>query len=300
MNRKSLILVFSGYVIWGLLPIYWGFLSAFPPLFVLANRIIWAAVFTLLLLLLTRRHRELLAVFKDRRVMKCLIPAALLITLNWGLYIWAVTGGRVLDASLGYFINPLAVFICGVLVFKEAFRRSELLSLIFAAVGVLICTLQVGAFPLMALALALSFAAYSTVKKLAHADGLLSFCVETLIVAPLALLFLLFSPTTAAAYSAATPLELALLVGSGLVTALPMVLYSQGFNHLPLITMGLLQFVAPTLMFFVSIARGEDVLARLGGFAFIWVGLLVFVSQLVRHERKARPAAVEAAEKHGT
>lgn len=287
MNRKSLLLVLGGYVIWGLLPLYWGLLVALPPLFVLANRILWSAAMTFLLLLFQGRHKELLAALKDKNTMKHLIPAALLITLNWGMYIAAVTGGRILDASLGYFINPLAVFICGVAVFREPFGKAELTALLFAAAGVLICTMQAGAVPLAALTMALSFAGYSTVKKRAQVDSLMSVCIETLVVTPLALLFLLLSPVTMPSYLAATPLELAMLVGAGAVTALPMVMYSQGFRHLPLITMGILQFASPTLMFFVSIAKGEDVLARLGGFVLIWIGLIIFVGDLVRREKKA-------------
>lgn len=286
MNKKSLMLVLSGYIIWGLLPIYWGLLSSFSPLFVLTNRIIWSAVFTFILLLFTGRHKELFSAFKDIKIMKYLVPAAILITCNWGLYIWAVTRGHVLDASLGYFINPLAVFICGVVVFREGFRKMELMALILAAIGVLICTLQVGEVPLIALALAFSFSTYSTVKKLAHVDGLISVCIETLIVTPVALLFIIFSPTTSTAFMSATSIEIMLLIGSGIMTALPMVLYSQGFNYLPLTTMGILQFASPTLMFFISIANGEEVVSRLGGFMLIWVGLIVFTSDLVRRERK--------------
>ena len=298
-DKKSLLMVLAGYVIWGVLPLYWHTLSGIDPIVILCCRIVMSAVCTTLLLLVTGRLSELWAVMRNKQLMKFLIPAALTVTVNWGVYIWAVSAGHVTDSSLGYYMNPLVVFLFGTLIFKERCGKMELFALLFAAAGVLLSTLQYGAFPYIAIALAVSFALYGMFKKFAHVDGTVSIAVETVVLFPAALLFLILSPGTQAAIETATPLQYIFLVLAGIVTAAPLIMYTQGVNGLPFITMGFLQYVCPTLMLILGVLiMGEPFTVAQGvSFAFIWAGLILFSIGMIKREKKQ--AALEAAAEQG-
>ncbi len=287
INKKSLLIGALSYIMWGFLALYWRLLDGWNPLVILGCRILFSALFMLALLACMRRLKEVFLTFRDWSKMKYLLPAAFVITINWGVYIWAVNSGRILDASLGYYMNPLVVFALGLIVFREKVRLLSWIALALAAVGVILSTALFGVFPYAALALALSFAVYGLIKKFAHIDGLISITVETLIIAPFALLFLLISPVSRASVAAVTPLFAALLMGTGAVTAVPLVLYTRGVNGLPFTTMGFLQFISPTIQFFIGLfVYGEQLtVGRLVAFAFIWAGLIVYMFGLIRHER---------------
>lgn len=294
MEKKYLLSVGIGYLMWGVLPLYWALLNNLDPIFVLSNRIIWSAGFTVLLLALNKRMGMLKATFRDWKQMKFLIPAAVAVTLNWGIYIWAVNDGRVMDASLGYYMNPLFVFLCGVLIFKEKCGKLEIIALGLALAGVLISTIQFGNFPFVALSLALSFVAYGVFKRFAQADGLTSVAVETLIVMPIMLVLVIFLPTSHASMSVMTAWQVALLVGAGVVTATPLVLYSLGVNKLPFIVVGFLQYISPTCMLIIGLAEGAPFgLAQAVSFGCIWAGLIVFSIGM----HKKNKAAAKLAEK---
>lgn len=298
-SKKSLLMVLAGYVIWGVLPLYWHMLSGIDPIVILCCRIIMSAVCTTLLLFATGRLGELWSVMRNKQLMKFLIPAALTITVNWGVYIWAVSAGHVTDSSLGYYMNPLVVFLFGTLIFKERCGKMELVALLLAAAGVLLTTLQYGAFPYIALTLALSFALYGMFKKFAHVDGSVSIAVETIVLTPAALIFLILSPQTSAAFETATPLQFIFLLLAGIVTAAPLIMYTQGVNGLSFITMGFLQYICPTLMLILGVTiMGEPFsVAKAVSFAFIWAGLILFSVGMVRREKKQ--AALEAATEQG-
>ncbi len=294
MNKRSLLMVTLGYVLWGILPLYWHLLANVNPLFVLANRIIWSAVFTIAVLAATKRLNELWAMLRDRRVMKLLIPATIAISLNWGLYIWAVGQNHVLEASLGYYMNPLMVFFLGTLLFKERCGKLELLALLFATAGVIYSTLQYGEFPYVAVLLAALFAIYGVFKKFAHVDGFVSIAAETLLLSPFAIAFILFSPQTSATIANVSTLQIVLLVMAGAMTAVPLALYSQGVNDLPFLTMGFLQYVSPTLMLLSGmLVMGEEFSASKAiSFACIGIGLVLYTIGMAQRERAARTAAV--------
>lgn len=292
---KTLLIGALCYVMWGLLPLYWHLLSGFDPLFILANRILWSAVFMLGLTACTGRLKLLVSTFRDWKTMRFLIPAALVITVNWGTYIWAVNSGRGLDASLGYYMNPLVVFAIGLALFHEHCGAAEWIALGLAAAGVLYAALAYGEFPYAAIVLAVSFAAYGTLKKFAHVDGLISTTVETLVIAPLALLYLILTPASRAAVSALTLPDGLLLLCSGAVTALPLVLYARGVNTLPFTTMGFLQFISPTLMLLVSLFVYHEPFSKQNAvaFALIWAGLAVYMFAALRRERRAARSRAE-------
>ena len=298
-DKKSLLMVLAGYVIWGVLPLYWHMLSGINPIVILCCRIVMSAVCTTLLLFITGRLSEVWAVMRNKQLMKFLIPAALTVTVNWGVYIWAVNAGHVTDSSLGYYMNPLVVFLFGTLIFKERCGKMELFALLLAAAGVLLTTLQYGAFPYIAITLAVSFSLYGMFKKFAHVDGTVSIAVETIILFPAALLFLILSPGTQAAIETATPLQFIFLALAGIVTAAPLIMYTQGVNGLPFITMGFLQYVCPTLMLVLGVLiMGEPFTVAQGvSFAFIWAGLILFSIGMIKREKKQ--AALEAAAEQG-
>ena len=278
------------YILWGLLPLFWHALEHLNAVFILANRIVWSAVFTLGILLATKKFGDVKSVLRDWKKMRFMIPAAVTITINWGVYIWAVNSGHVLDSSIGYYMNPLVVFAIGIALFHETSGVIDWISLGLAAIGVLIATIAYGAFPWIAVVLALSFGLYGTLKKLAGVGGLTSIAVETLLLAPFALLFLAFSPASHASFTALTPLTTGLLLLTGIVTATPLILFTYGVNRLPLSTVGFLQYASPTLQMLIGVLVFHEALTqdRIIAFAFIAVALVLYTVGMVRRARKSR------------
>lgn len=274
---------------WGVLPLYWKLLASLDSVFILCNRIIWALVFAVVLLFAIRKLSKMKELLIDWSKMKFLIPAAIVITLNWGLYIWAVNADHVIESSLGYYMNPLVVCLFGIVIFKEKVNAPQVVALLLALVGVVISTVQYGSFPLVAIALAVSFSLYGTLKKFAHVGGVEGVGVETLLVAPIALLFVIFAPQSHASLEAMTLLQLFFCVGSGVVTAIPLMLYSRGVNELPFVIVGFLQYIAPTLMLIIGIWQGEVFTPDQAiSFGFIWVGLVVFSIGIILQDRKLK------------
>ena len=291
-RNAGLLSTLACYSLWGLLPIYWHLLNSVNAMVILANRIVWSAVFTVALLLITRHFSEVTAVLRDKKKMRFMVPAALTITVNWGIYIWAVNAQHLLDASLGYYLNPLVVFAIGMLLFRETCSPLEWASLGLASVGVFVATLAYGAFPWIALSLAVSFGVYGTLKKLAGVAGLTSIAVETILVGPFALLYLLFSPAGQSTFTALTVPTAQLLIFSGVVTATPLILFTFGVNRLPFTTVGFLQYVSPTLQLLLGVLLFHETLTqdRLVAFAFFGAALVLYSVSLVQKTRKGRVA----------
>lgn len=291
-RNAGLLSTLACYSLWGLLPIYWHLLNSVNAMVILANRIVWSAVFTVALLLITRHFSEVTAVLRDKKKMRFMVPAALTITVNWGIYIWAVNAQHLLDASLGYYLNPLVVFAIGMLLFRETCSPLEWASLGLASVGVFVATLAYGAFPWIALSLAVTFGVYGTLKKLAGVAGLTSIAVETILVGPFALLYLLFSPAGQSTFTALTVPTALLLIFSGVVTATPLILFTFGVNRLPFTTVGFLQYVSPTLQLLLGVLLFHETLTqdRLVAFAFFGAALVLYSVSLVQKARKGRVA----------
>lgn len=281
------------YILWGLLPLYWHLLEQVDAVFILANRIIWSAVFTAGILLITKKTQDVKAVIRDKKKMRLMIPAAITITINWGVYIWAVNAGHLLDSSLGYYMNPLVVFAIGIALFHETSGVIDWIALGLAAIGVLIATIAYGAFPWVAVVLALSFGLYGTLKKLAGVGGLASIAVETLLIAPFALAFLVFAPESHASLAKLTPLTTALLLLTGVVTASPLILFTYGVNRLPLTTVGFLQYSSPTLQMIIGVLVFQEALTqdRIVAFAFIAAALVLYTIGMTQRAKRARLAS---------
>lgn len=289
MNKKSLALVFLAYLIWGALPLYWTLLSNLDSVFILCNRIIWALVFAVVLLMALKKLSSMKALLTDWSKLKFLIPASIFITLNWGLYIWAVNSHHVIESSLGYYMNPLVVCLFGIVVFREKVNLPQIAAILLASVGVLISTIQYGSFPFVAITLAVSFTLYGTCKKFAHVGGVESVGVETLLIAPIALLFVIFAPQSHASLEVLTMPQVLFCIGSGVVTAIPLMLYSKGVNELPFVILGFLQYIAPTLMLIIGIWQGEVFTPDQAiSFGFIWTGLVIFSIGIVMQDRKLK------------
>ena len=272
------------YTLWGLLPLYWHLLDAVDSLVILANRIVWSAVFTIVLLLATKRFGEVKAVFTDRKKMRFMIPAAVVIIINWGVYIWAVNAGHLLDASLGYYLNPLMVFAIGMLLFREKCGVLGWVALALATAGVVVATAAYGAFPWIALVIASSFGLYGALKKLAGVSGLTSIAVETILTGPFALLYLLLAPASHAVFASLNFTTAILLFLTGAITATPLILFTYGVNRLQFTTVGFFQYISPTLQMLLGVLIFQETLTgdRIAAFVFFGAALVLYTIGLLR------------------
>ena len=290
MKNRSIFITALTYVLWGLLPLYWQLLSHVPSVFTLCCRIVFSLIFTMAAILLTRRMGEFKALLRDRPTVLKMAAASLFITINWGMYIYAVSSGHTLDASLGYYMNPLVVFAMGAIVFKEKLSKLQLSAIFIAAAGVVITLIICGSIPVISLILALSFAAYGTVKKFAHIPPLLSIAIETIISAPFALIAMLaFFGDTISALSVS---DTVLLVLAGPVTAIPLILFAIGVNDLDFKTLGFIQYISPTLTMIVGLLGGEALtLEKVIPFAAVMLALIVYSIGLLKKDNPVQSKA---------
>lgn len=295
MEKKYVLLVTSGYVIWGVQPLFWGLMGYIDSMLTLAMRVIWAAVFAVCILAATRRLPELKALFKDKSKIKFLAPAMLFLLADWGLFIYAVQAGHVLDTSLGYYMAPFVIFALGMVVFKEKPNALMLIAISLAVIGVAISAIQYGRFPLISVALSLLFAIYGAIKKFAQVESVLSIAAETIMMIPMALAFLLISPIGRNGLVQSTAIDHLLFVGAGVITALPMMLYSLGVLKLPFVMLGFMQYISPTLSLFCGLLMGETITPdKLVTFAFIWAALTVYIISVLLQEKKKRSLEAKA------
>lgn len=285
-DRAGLMLGVSAYALWGVLPLYLHLLHDVPALQVLAHRVVWSLLLLAAIVIALRRVRAIAAAARGRTLL-LLAGSAALIAVNWLVYIWAVQHDHVLDASLGYFINPLVNVALGMLVLGERLRRLQGVAIGVAAIGVLLLTVQGGDALWVPLALALSFGAYGLLRKVAAIDALGGLTVETLLLAPASLAVLLWAAQDGTqAFGASTRIDL-LLIAAGAVTATPLLLFAAAARRLPYATMGLLQYIAPTLQFLEAVLLfGEPVLpVHYVTFALIWSGCAIYAWDSIRAYR---------------
>ena len=287
IERKGLIEGTLAYLIWGSFGLYFTLLSAVPSDEVLAHRIIWCTLFVVALLAYQRKIGSTLAIFKNWNTLGWLTISSLLISGNWYVYIWAVGSGQVLAASLGYFITPLLSVLLGGIFFKERFNKLQIIALCLAVVGVLWQVFAMGIFPWIALSLGILFAFYGVIRKRVAVDAVSGLLVETAIVLPLALLYVNHLNQQNTAHFAEFWLP---LIGSGLMTAVPLILYAAAARKLLFSTLGFLNYIAPIIQFLsaVFILGEEFSLNRFISFAFIWVALVVFSINLMRQAKKRK------------
>jgi chloramphenicol-sensitive protein RarD len=276
--NKGVWYALGAFITWGLFPIYWKLLAGVPALQLLGHRIVWS--FLLLLgIILAGRQIILLRDKLTRRILLIYSVAAVLIAINWLMYVWAVGAGYIVETSLGYFINPLLSVLLGVLFLGERLRPFQWLPIGLAAAGVLYLTLAYGSLPWIALTLAITFGFYGLVKKMAPLGSLHGLTLETGILFVPALGFLLYSEFTGkGAFLHASPLIDVMLVGTGLVTVAPLLLFASAVQRIPLTTLGVLQYVNPTMQFLLGVVIFKEPFDqhRLIGFCAVWAGLILY------------------------
>lgn len=273
----------STYLIWGVLPLYWNLLARAEANEILAHRIIWSFFFMVVVLMVTKRWQsfkeDCRALWQNKKRGAILLLAAFTISLNWLTYIWAVNHGHVIDTSIGYYINPLMSVLFGIVFFRERISGLKKISLLLAAIGIVLMTYQLGKLPWVAVALAVSFSVYGALKKQLHLNPFSSITLETLLMVPFAVPYigmLMMSPANH--FSLATP-DLALyLMGTGVVTAVPLVLFSYGANLLPLNVLGFFQYISPTIGLLLGIFFFHETfgMAQISALGFVWAAIVLF------------------------
>lgn len=286
-----------GYLLWGVSVIYYKQLAAVPPFEVLAHRSIWSVVLVLAVILLLRRGPALMTLFRDRRAMLTLVGTALLIGSNWFVFIYSINEERILETSLGYYINPLMSVLLGVAFLGERLSRPQIFAVALAFAGVLYFTLALGTLPWISLYLATTFAAYGYLRKVMKTGPLEGLFVEVAVLLPLALAYLWWlSGHGGTSVSNEGWLIWMFLVLTGPMTAVPLLLFTFGAQRIRLATLGLMQYLAPTTQFLVAVfLYGEPLVpAQLVTFALIWIGLAIFSADTWRRERELRRLAALA------
>lgn len=277
--RKGSMYAAGSYIIWGLLPLFWHALKHVSALEILAHRIVWALVATLLLTIFSGHLPKLWAAMRNWRILLTFTLSAALLTTNWFIYIWAVNAGYVVETSLGYFINPLVNVIFGVLFLHERLRFGQIAAVTVASAGVIYLTVLYGALPWIALVLAGTFGLYGLIRKTAPISSLEGLTLETLIAFVPALGYLIFLESQGHGAFLHTEITTNLLfVTSGVVTAVPLLLFASGARKITMVLLGILQYIAPTLQFILGITFFHEAVTpeRLVGFILIWIALSIY------------------------
>lgn len=285
----------AAYTLWGWFPVYFKWLAQVPALELIGHRIVWSCLMLGVAIVLMRQWPAFRAHTLRLRVIRSYLLAAMLISVNWLVYVWAVNSGFILDASLGYFINPLISVLMGVLLLHERLRPWQWVAVSLAMLGVAYLTFAHGSLPWIALTLAFSFALYGLIKKKSQLGALHGLTLETgiLLLPALAYLFSLEGNGQGAFLHAGTRIDM-LLIGCGLVTAAPLLLFASAAKRIPLALLGVLQYIAPTLQFLIAILIYQEPFAmdKLIGFGIIWVALFIFaIEGLLARRTPAEPAA---------
>ncbi len=294
--NKGILYAAGAYILWGLLPLYWKALHDVPSSQIVAHRLVWSLVFVGLLLTARRNWGWLGKAIRQPRVLAIFALSGALLTVNWLVYIWGVNAGFIVETSLGYFINPLVNVLLGYLFLKERLRPAQWLALAVALAGVLYLTFSYGAFPWIALTLAFSFGVYGLLRKTATLNSAEGLFVETAVLFVPALGFLLFHELRGTgALGHVDGLTTLLLIGAGAATSIPLILFASGARRVTLTTMGLLQYIAPTMQFLIGVLiYGEPFgIGRVVGFGLIWAALVLYTAEsLITRRRKALAAQV--------
>ncbi|MEV6280580.1 EamA family transporter RarD [Nocardia sp. NPDC051832] len=278
----------GAYLIWGLFPAFFGLLAFADPVEVVAQRIVWTLVVVLIVLACSGRLRELLGI--DAKTWRLAAVASFALSLNWGVYVYGVLTGHVVECALGYFINPLVTVAFGVVIFREKLGRAQWVALGLGALAVAVLTVDYGRPPYIALVLACSFATYGLVKKVIRLDALRGIAAEGIVAAPFALAFIAYLVFSGRTEFASSPAHTGLLLATGPVTLVPLLLFAVAAQRVPLSTMGLLQYLTPALQMAWGVAVMHEPMppSRWAGFALIWAALALFTTDALRRARTRR------------
>ncbi|RTZ92735.1 MAG: EamA family transporter RarD [Deltaproteobacteria bacterium] len=289
--KKGILLAIGAYVLWGLFPLYWKQLQVIPAKEIVAHRIVWSLVFLGIILSLRKEIQKALSTARQLRIIAIYACSAVLLFINWLTYIWAVNSGYIVDASLGYFINPLVSVLLGIIFFRERLRIGQWAAIILAGIGVGYLTFKYGSLPWIGLVLAFSFGTYGLIKKLAPLEALEGQTIEMGILTFPALFFLIYLEahhTASFGHAGVTPTLLLILGGA--VTATPLLMFSAAARQIPLSMIGILQYLAPTLQFSIGVWVYGEAFPRykLIGYSLVWSALLVYTLEGFRHQQKTK------------
>ncbi|MFN3145804.1 MAG: EamA family transporter RarD [Paracoccaceae bacterium] len=277
----------SAYMLWGFLPIYMKWLSHVPPLEVVAHRVLWSLPVALIVVFASGRTADLRAALRTPAMLRMAVVTAGLVSLNWGVYVWAIVTDRALDAALGYYINPLFSIFLGAVLLKERLAPRQWAAIALAALAVAILTAETGRLPVAALALMLTWGFYAFFRKTLPIGPNQGFALEVMLLTPPALAVMAWYVSHGTAHFAATAADTWLLIGTGAVTAIPLIVYGNAAKRLRLTTIGILQYIAPTLIFLVAVlVFGEEMgRGRMIAFPLIWAALILYTSEVLRARR---------------
>jgi len=286
-HKTGLLFGVSAYVLWGAFPLYWPLLEPASALEIVSHRAVWTLVFCFVVLAITKSLKNTLVTMKRPRVAATLFLTSILISINWLVYIWATNNGHVVEASLGYYINPLIIIAFGIVLLKEKMRPLQWTAVGIASLGVLVLTIDYGRLPWVALALAISWGSYGVVKKQLGLGALEGLAIETLIASLPYLLYLIYIGNKGTGQFGHGVGITILLISAGAITAIPLLLFNGSTTRLPLTVIGLLQYITPTIQFSIGVwIRHEDMpTARWIGFIIIWIALTTLAIDLVKSSR---------------
>ena len=286
-NKTGLLFAVSSYVLWGTFPLYWPLLKPASALEIVSHRAVWTLVFCVIILAITKALKNTVATIRRPKIAAKLLLTSILISINWLVFIWATTNGHVVETSLGYYINPLAMITFGVIALKERLRKLQWVAISIAAVGVFVLTFDYGRLPWIALLIALSWGSYGIMKKQLGLGALEGLAIETFISGFFYLGYLIYIGNQGTGQFGRTTGLTLLLISAGAVTAIPLLLFNGATTRLPLTTIGLLQYITPTLTFCIGVwIRHENMsAARWAGFVIIWVALSVLALDLLKSSR---------------
>ena len=289
-TAAGLVYALMAYGLWGFLPLYMKLLSHISPAEIVAHRVIWSIPIAAVVLMVTRRTRDLATALRSPRTLALAGLTAGLVAVNWSVYVWAITSGRALDASLGYYINPIFSVLLGAVILREKLDGLQKLSVAIAAVAVAILTFASGTVPIAALALTVSWGFYALLKRSLAIGPNQGFMLEVLILSPLALGYVVWHGVQGTGQFAGNVSDTLLLLGCGAVTAVPLIFYANGAKGLRLTTIAMLQYIAPTMIFLIAVFDfGEPFgTARMIAFPLIWLSLAVFSFSLLKSRRAKR------------
>ncbi|GAA0419220.1 EamA family transporter RarD [Cocleimonas flava] len=291
--NKGIILILLGYVGWGLFPLYWALVKHVPAFEVLSHRMLWSVpVLILFVVLITSWRSDFFSTLKNKRELGWLLLTSILITINWGVYVYAVNNDRVVEASMGYFLSPLLHVLGGLVIFKEQLGPLRKLAITFATLGVLYYIFSVEVFPWIGLVVGFSFAAYGILRKFIKTSAVPGLLVETLLLVPLSLGYLVYIEISGEAVFLNLDLNTDIFLGlAGLVTVVPLVLFTAGARLLPMTTSGILFYITPTMQFLIGAFIFKETVNtdQLIGFSGIWIGLVLYTFSLLSRQAKIEP-----------
>jgi len=289
-ETSALIAGIAAFTVWGLIPVYWKLLKSVPAMEIIAHRVIWTALFLVILLTWQRRWAEVKTTARSLRVMLYCIASGSMIAINWLVFIWAVNVDRIIETSLGYFMTPLVNVLFGAILLQEKLTRLQLASVSLGTIAVLNLTFAYGRFPWVALALCISFGLYGLLRKQSGTAAIPGLFIETVVLVPVAIVYLLLQSSGTLMFGRAGSSLSILLMSTGIVTAVPLFWFGYATRHLRLITIGFLQYLAPTGALFIGIFLYHEpfTLGHLVTFSLIWIGLAIFTGEAVMRWRSAR------------